>query len=189
MSKMLSVKLKKKERNKPNYRNWSDDAMSAAVADVRQNGMSIRKAAEKYSVPPTTLNNRTTGKIQEGARWGGSSLLSQKDEEGLIKNATKRAELGIGYSKYNFLRCASEIARRRGIKFKGPVPSEMWWRRLKRRHPEFALRTPESTSVMHHQAMTKDRINKFFNTLNEVSATRQACLHMEYGRNRSYAFA
>ena len=122
---MLSVKLKKK-RDKPNYRNWCEDAMSAAVADVRQNGMSIRKAAEKYSVPPTTLNNRTTGKIQEGARWGGSSLLSQKDEEGLIKNAMKRAELGIGYSKYNFLGCASEIARRRGIKFKGPVPSEMW---------------------------------------------------------------
>ena len=70
MSKMLSVKFKKK-KDKPNYRNWSEDAMSAAIADVRQNGMSIRKAAEKYSVPPTTLNNRTTGKIQEGARWGG----------------------------------------------------------------------------------------------------------------------
>ena len=49
--------------------------MSAAVADVRQNGMSIRKAAEKYSVPPTTLNNRTTGKIQEGARGGGGVRL------------------------------------------------------------------------------------------------------------------
>ena len=106
--------------------------MSAAVADVRQNGMSIRKAAEKYLVTPTTLNNRTTGKIQEGARWGeGGRLFHHKDEEGLIKNVMKRAEFGIGYSKYNFLRCASEIARRRGIKFKGPVPSEMWWRRLK----------------------------------------------------------
>lgn len=64
--------------------------MSAAIADVRQNGMSIRKAAEKYSVPPTTLNNRTTGKIQEGARWGGLSLLSQKDEEGLIKKCDEK---------------------------------------------------------------------------------------------------
>lgn len=85
----------------------------------------------------------------------------------------KRAELGIGYSKYNFLGFASEIARRRGIKFKGPVPSEMWWRRLKRRHPEFPLRTPESTSVLRHQAMTKDRMNKFFSTLNEVYSNHQ----------------
>ena len=74
---MLSVKLKKK-RDKPNYRNWCEDAMSAAVADVRQNGMSTRKAAEKYSVPPPTLNNRTTGKIQKGARWGGGVLFFHK---------------------------------------------------------------------------------------------------------------
>ena len=49
----------------------------------------------------------------------------------------------------------------------------MWWRRLKRRHPEFALRTLESTSVLRHQAMTKDRINKFFSTLNEVYSNHQ----------------
>lgn len=78
MSNMLSVSRSKKKRTRPVYRNWTEEAMSAAVADVKQNGISIRKAAEKYSVPPTTLNNRTTGKIQEGARWGGTPLLSQR---------------------------------------------------------------------------------------------------------------
>lgn len=75
----------------------------AAVADVKQNEISVRKAAAKYSVPPATLNNRTTGKIQEGARWGGTPLLSQRDEVGLLENA-KKAELGVGYSKYNFFK-------------------------------------------------------------------------------------
>lgn len=166
---MLSVK----KRARPDYRKWTEEAMSAAVTDVKTNGLSIRKAAAKYSVPPTTLNNRTTGKIQEGAKWGRAPLLSKADEEGLLENAKKRAELGVGYSKHNFLRCASELAKRRGAKFKRSLPSEMWWRRLKRRSPEFTLRTPESTSALRHQGMTRQRIQNFFAVLNDVYSSQQ----------------
>lgn len=78
MSNMLSVSRSRKKRARPLHRNWTEEAMSAAVADVKQNGISIRKAAAKYSVPPITLNNITTGKIQEGARWGGAYLKKMR---------------------------------------------------------------------------------------------------------------
>lgn len=69
--------------------------------------------------------------------------------------------------------------KKRRAQFKGTVPSEMWWRRLKRRHPDFSLRTPESTSVLRHQGMTRGRINKFFATLHEVYSENQ--LHYKPG--------
>lgn len=74
--------------------------MSAAVADVKQNGISIRKAAAKYSVPPTTLNNITTGKIQEGARWGGAYL--KKDEMGCWKMPKKELKLELAILNTTF---------------------------------------------------------------------------------------
>lgn len=49
----------------------------------------------------------------------------------------------------------------------------MWWRRLKRRDPNFSSRTPELTSVLRHQGMTRGRINKFFATLDEVYLENQ----------------
>lgn len=50
-------------------RKWSEEAMSCAVVAVKA-GMSIRTAAIQYSVPKSTLSDRTTGKIAEGAKWG-----------------------------------------------------------------------------------------------------------------------
>lgn len=100
-------------------------------------------------------------------------MLSKKDEVGLLENAKKRDKPVVGYSKYNFFRCASELAKKRGAQFMDTVPLEMWWRRLKRRHPDFSLRTPESTSVLLHHGMTRGRINKFFATLDEVYSENQ----------------
>jgi hypothetical protein len=80
--------------------------------------MSIRKAAIQYSVPKSTLSDRTTGKIVEGAKWGRESIIQRSTEQDMIDVAKDRADMGVGFSKSNFLRFASTVAQKDGKGFK-----------------------------------------------------------------------
>ncbi|XP_021363005.1 uncharacterized protein LOC110456536, partial [Mizuhopecten yessoensis] len=144
--------------------------MSTAIADVK-NGMGVRKAAKKYSVPRSTLSDRISGRIQEGAHWGKKALFSIEDEKEMIKCAVQRADMGIGFSKSNFLRFAGSMANTRNISLRWAKPSDMWWRWLKRRHEGFSLRTPEATATVRHDAMSRDRMRLFFSELGKVVQT------------------
>ncbi|KAJ8313213.1 hypothetical protein KUTeg_009235 [Tegillarca granosa] len=82
-------------------KSWLEESMSSAVVEVK-GGMSIRKAAKKYSVPKSSLADRVTGKVAEGARWGRRPAFSFNDEKQLIEVSDKRAEMGIGFTKKTF---------------------------------------------------------------------------------------
>jgi hypothetical protein len=134
-------------------RKWSEEAMSCAVVAVKA-GMSIRKAAIQYSVPKSTLSDRTTGKIAEGAKWGRESFIQRSTEQEMIDAAKDRADMGVGFSKSNFLHFASTVAQKDSKGFKNGKPSDMWWRRLKLRHQTLSLRSPEATATVRHDAMS-----------------------------------
>ena len=150
------------------YGSWKPENMQRAILEVKAGYSSLRKAAQKYSVPSSTLSDRVRGKVKEDGVWGSKPKLSFNDEKLLIENAKERASLGIGYSKYNFMQAASAIAKSKSLPFKKENPSEMWWRRLKKRHSSFSLRSPEATASNRHSAMTKERIEKFFLALGRV---------------------
>lgn len=114
MSNMLSVSRSKKKGARPLYRNWTEEAMLAAVADVKQNGISIRKADEKYSVPPTTLNNRTTGNFFRKGQDGVVPLCYLRKMRWGCWKMPKRAELGVGYSKSSFLDVHLNLRKKEG---------------------------------------------------------------------------
>lgn len=144
------------------YGAWDPENMRKAITEVKSGYSSLRKAAEKYSVPSSTLSDRVSGKVKEDGVWGSKPKLSTKDEQELIETAKERAALGIGYSKYNFMRAASAMAKAKHVPFKNKNPSEMWWRRLKKRHTSFSLRSPEATASNRHASMTKERVGNFF---------------------------
>ena len=98
--------------------------MTEALAAVN-NGMSVRKAAEKFSVPKSTLSDRVTGRIEPGSTWGKPSKLTKIDENKLIDTAIERAERGVGFTKKTFLRYAGAFAAEKGHPFKKGTPSDM----------------------------------------------------------------
>lgn len=153
---------------KRDYRTWTTESMSAAVVDVKSGILSLRKAAEKYAVPKSSLNDRVRGKVGEFSVWGSKPKLAKLDEALLIDTAKSRSELGIGFSKHNFIRAAGELAKKRQINFKSSNPSDMWWRGLKTRHNNFSLRTPEATASNRHTAMTRERLEQYFTALGKV---------------------
>lgn len=58
----------------------TERALMKAYLAVVDDGMSVRRAAECYKVPKSTLHDRVSGKVAFGARSGPASYLS--DEEG-----------------------------------------------------------------------------------------------------------
>lgn len=114
---MLRFQTKKKRV----YGAWDPENMRKAITEVKSGYSSLRKAAEKYSVPSSTLSDRVSGKVKEDGVWGSKPKLSTKDEQELIETAKERAALGIGYSKYNFMRAASAMAKAKHVPFKNKI--------------------------------------------------------------------
>ncbi|XP_062587396.1 uncharacterized protein LOC134249051 [Saccostrea cucullata] len=151
---------------------WNQESMAAAIADVKARKLSIHKASQHYNVPKSTLHDRISGRVKEDTVNGKPPILSSADEKQLIKIATERAEMGVGFNKSNFKRAAAALAKQRGASFKKGVPSEKWWTLFKKRNGgEVSLRQPESTASIRHKTMTKERTNKYFTVLSEVLTT------------------
>ncbi|XP_060555543.1 uncharacterized protein LOC132716309 [Ruditapes philippinarum] len=154
--------------HKLDKKRYSDDAMSRALIDVNSKTLSLRAAAKKYGVPKSSLSDRYTGKVQEGSKWGRKTIFTYQEERNLIEHAMKRADLGIGFTKSNFLRFVGNYAKETKVPFNTADASEKWWRGFKSRHADFSLRAPEATSSGRHAAMTRERICKYFAALKGV---------------------
>ena len=142
--------------------------MQRALQEVNDAGISVRGASRKYGIPLTSLHDRVSRKVPDAPRWGKSNKLSADKETDLIQYAMKRAELGIAFSKKNFLWFAGKFAAEAGVSFSKGVATEKWWRGLKQRHTDFSLRSPEATSSSRHMAITQLRMSRYFSELKSV---------------------
>ena len=68
---------------------WSQEAMREALREITENNMSVRKAAELFNIPKSTLADRKSGRIEVNATDGKKPKFSKEDEEKLIDYAAK----------------------------------------------------------------------------------------------------
>jgi len=145
---------------------WSNDSMAAAVSEVLAGTMSQILASKVYGIPRCTLHKRVTGKTEQGAKPGHLTKMSFEDEQKLVDYAANRALLGIGFGKSSFLKYAGQLGEKYGLKFVKEVPSEYWWRGIKKRHPQ--LRQPEGTAAVRHKCMDAVKVARYFQVLKRV---------------------
>ena len=67
----------------PRYKEWGEEQLQRAYQDVKEGRLSIRRAAELYSVPKSTLSDRVSGRVQFGSDSGPARYLTDEDEEEL----------------------------------------------------------------------------------------------------------
>lgn len=73
------------------------------------------------------------------------------------------------------MRAASAMAKAINVPFKNKNPSEMWWRRLKKK--------THRTASNRHASMTKERVGNFFLAERKQFTARA---HLEHGRDRAH---
>jgi hypothetical protein len=149
------------------YRASWDDAklMNAMVA--YEKGVSLRKAAEMYCIPKSTLHDHISGKVVFGARSGPKPYLTMEEEEELCHFLVQVARIGYPHTKKQVLALVQLILASKGIT---SSVSNGWWERFCQRNPAITLRSAVPLSLARAAATDPEMLSRYYDALEE-------CLH------------
>ena len=159
------TKIKKPNQKGRKLLQWDQSQMNRALEAVKNKEMSQREASNVFGVPRATIQDRLYKRVDEASKMGPAPLMSHEQETKLIDYACNRAALGMGFGKTQFMRYATQYAKKHNIKFKQGAPSDKWWQGIRKRHPSFCTRKAEATSSIRHRCMDKVKVQKYFNAL------------------------
>jgi len=60
---------------------WNQDSMNAALAEIQDGLISIRKASLKFNIPRGTIQDRIHNRVENGTRIGRPTKLNHDDEQ------------------------------------------------------------------------------------------------------------
>ena len=149
----------------PSYRGYSTVAMENAYEAAVTGTMSIRKAAEEYGVPRSTLHEKVTGKVALQVKSGSKNYLTDEEEVSLVDFLIGCASIGYAKSRKDVLAIAQQIV---SIRKPGVEITKGWWDSFRRRHPEVTLRQAEPLSYARAAANNPKVIEKYFELLTET---------------------
>lgn len=145
------------------YRTWDKTSMKQAVEAVEK-GVTVRKAAELYSVPRSTLHDRLSGKTAEDSRSGPQPYLSWNEEEELTSFLLQAAKIGYPYTRKQILALVQQIVHSKGIT---TTVTNGWWERFLKRHPQLTLRVAVPLSYARAMASDPEVIDRYFDMLED----------------------
>ncbi len=76
----LSVPLVPLHYRPDKYKHWTDDRMEKALDAVNLRSLTVRRAAEEYDIPKSTLHDRVSGRVLVGASSGPPKYLTDEEE-------------------------------------------------------------------------------------------------------------
>ncbi len=151
------------------FKQWAEEDLKLASMAVVTHGWTIRRAAEEFGVPRSTLFDRVSGRIQFGARSGPSRYLNDQEEKELVRFLLGCAKIGFARSRQDVL----AIVRATVAKKQGKDPDEVcvttgWWNSFRKRHPKLTLRS--ASRLAYHRAIAQDPeiFRNYFDLLEET---------------------
>ena len=129
-----------------------------------EKGEPVRRAAEMFNVPKSTLHDHITGKVMFGARSGPDPYLTVEEEEELASFLIQTAKIGYPHTKKQILSLVQQIVDSKGI---DTTVTNGWWERFSQRHPSMTLRVAVPFSIARAMATDVDVLNKYFDMLEE----------------------
>ena len=154
-------------RNRPaTYKHWSSENMTLACEAVQKKGMSVRRAAEEYHIPRSTIFDRLSGKVEQGAVSGPVRYLNREEEAELVKFFGGCATIGYARTRKQVIALVEGIVtQKRGTETK---ISNGWWEAFRKRHPELALRKAERLAYCRAVAADQNVLDDYFCLLQQT---------------------
>ena len=97
-----------------------DRANLQRVFDLTARGMSVYRASREFSVPESTLRDRTRGNVSLDTKVGVETLFTESKEGQLVDHVKYMASIGYGYNKSG----VQYMARDYAISLNKPVKSK-----------------------------------------------------------------
>ena len=144
---------------------YDRDALKLAVRCVVEEGVPIRRVAEMYNVPKSTLGDRVSGKVCINAKPGPSMYLTQFEEDELTSFLIRCSEIGFPRSWNQVLGLVQQIINNKGI---DRHVSNGWWERFVTRNPNISLHTPMALGSARAKAADRGVIDQYYQALHKV---------------------
>ncbi len=131
---------------------------------MSDNKLSVRRAAQQYNVPRSTLGDRTSGRVQPGAVSGPPKYLTSTEEE--LATFLCRCEV-IGYArlKAEVIALVQHVLESRNKRL---TVTHSWWASFLQRHSELTLHTPAPLSQVRSKATDTEMLGRYFDLLEET---------------------
>ncbi|XP_052252486.1 uncharacterized protein LOC127859281 isoform X2 [Dreissena polymorpha] len=118
------------------YVSYSQEQLLSAIRAIKEDHLSIYKAAEMYGVPKSTLHDKASGKSNMlFQRKGPAPLLSYDDEKKLVDYLLQMSNLGYMFNIQELRNLASELAAEKGVVCEGQLLSPRWHKGFRTRWP------------------------------------------------------
>lgn len=126
-------------------RGYDQNTLEKALHRIKKGEISIRKASAIYSIPKTTILDRTSGRISVRATPEAKTVLRKGEEDELVDWLKGMARIGYGQSRAQLQDVVKRILDDDGRKtpFVDNRPGRDWLRRFAKRHPEISERVAE----------------------------------------------
>lgn len=96
-------------------------------------GMSVRRAAEEYGIPRSTLYNHYSGKVAQGSRSGPKRYLDSTEEAELAQFLTDSSLIGYSRTPKQVVELVQNVVDKKGMNVK---VSNSWWKSFRSRHTD-----------------------------------------------------
>ena len=131
-------------------------------------GSSIKRAAEEYGVPRTTLQDRVLGNVEHRKKLGQQPYLNVEEEKDLAKFVEVVADIGFGKTRKQINSMVEKTAREKNLLRKNKI-SDGWFRRFLERQPQLTLRKGDHTAAVRMDAMKKQTaLDNYFIELKNI---------------------
>ena len=129
---------------------------------VERGELSIRRAAEAYDVPKSTLHDRLSGRVRVGAKSGPSRYLTDYEEGELVNFLIGCSKIGYSCSRKQVLAMVQQI-----VKEKGAADSVTlgWWSCFRKCHPELTLRISEPLAQVRAVSTSPEVLERYYDML------------------------
>ena len=146
------------------YKLYEKDKLLKAYEAVL-GGMSVRKAAEEYNIPKSTLHDRLSGKVMFGSVSGPTKYLSDVEEEELVQFLLGCSSIGFAKSRKQILAIVQSVVHQKGINV---IVTNGWWDSFRKRHPSLSLRNPEQLSHVRATCTSPEVLDHYFDILEKT---------------------
>ena len=94
---------------------WTDEQMTAAMKSVQEGKFGVNEAALQHGVPPTTLKDRLSGRVQHGTKPGPLPYLNEAEEKELSSFIINCASVGYAKTRRDVMGIAQSTAESKGL--------------------------------------------------------------------------
>ncbi|CAB3988957.1 tigger transposable element-derived 6 [Paramuricea clavata] len=137
-----------------------------AMKDVKDGGLSTRKAAEKWGLKRTALLSRINGKVAYNRCKGPSPILTKSEEiaDWLIEMSNR----GFGVSKSDLLQTVKNFLDKdsRSTPFKNNKPGNKWFESYMKRNPQVKVQKARPLEKKKAR-ITQEDVDKWFSEYQE----------------------